>query len=90
MILIREENTLNLKIKYSVGFIGLSLFIFFVATYLSESKIKRLIEFEKNLVSTTYKSTVNEYTTHANILFENVIEQKDVLKIFSGAMRTPE
>ena len=53
-------------------------------------KLNRSLAFEKDLIDTTYKSIIHEYTTHADILFENVINQEENLILFSQAVTSPD
>jgi len=80
----------NLRIKFISIFILISLGIFIIVTTVSNIRLNKLIELENHLIKTTYKSIISEYTTHANILVENVIYKDEILKIFAQAKTSPK
>lgn len=80
----------NIKYKYILTFALISLSIIYIIDFVSDIRLNKLIEVEKTLISTMYKSIKNEYSTHAKIIYENVINKEDILKIYAEAKNTPD
>lgn len=75
----------DIKYKYILIFLILSSIVVVSILKISSVRLEKSLDAEKILISTTYKSVVDAYKIHADIFFENVINQDEILKIFASS-----
>ncbi len=58
--------------------------------WLSKSHLRQILVAEERQVDIVHQSVIDAYKTHADLLFYNRIDRKEILSIFSNAQTAPE
>ena len=78
------------KLKYILFFIIGTIIIIVTTSWNREKVIDDFLNNQSKLVETTYSAIIDEYRTHADILFFNRINRAEILQIFAQAEKSPE